>query len=348
MNDLIYLTATAAAALSTAAGLVALRVASISERERAVRLGQGLAEFDKFETADADNAEAAEKRRSARRALVERLLGEASRPRHKWIERWQALRTEAASAGILSLVALGTALLVAPMSGGDNSDARGGAAGALMRAAGPPSASGIGAAEVVRLEQYAARIGVKGVERESPPMTPIDLDTDGGASELPDVATMIGRLAARLEREPSDAQGWRTLGWALVSTGSADEAVGAYARAVDLAPEDVETGAAYAEAIVKASGDRVTERAGAMIEGVLARDASNPRARYLKGLAQLQGGDHSGALETWTALRREVSADADWVEELDTRIAAVQLARGTEWVAPRAPNEAGRGGPSGE
>lgn len=328
MNDFIYLTATAAAALSTAACLVALRVAGISERERAVRLGQGLAEFDKFETAD--NAEAGEKRRSARRALVERLLGEASRPRHKWIERWQALRTEAASAGILSLVALGTALLVAPMSGGDSFDARGGAAGALMRAAGPPSASGIGAAEVVRLEQYAARIGVKGVERESPPMTPIDLDTDGGASELPDVATMIGRLAARLEREPGDAQGWRTLGWALVSTGRADEAVGAYARAVDLAPEDVETGAAYAEAIVKASADGVTERAGAMIEGVLARDASNLRARYLKGLAQLQGGDHSGALETWTALRRDVPADADWGEELDTRIAAAQLARGTE------------------
>jgi tetratricopeptide (TPR) repeat protein len=345
MSDSINLTVAAVAAFSTAAGLLALKLARVSEHERATGLGRALAELETIEAAS--EAEAArEERRSARRNLLGRLQVEASRPRHAWIERWQQLRADVACAGIFSLVALGTALLVAPESGVAIADRPGGAG--FIHAAGAAPATSPGAPEVVRLEQYAARIGVKGAERAQPPMTPIDLGTDGGASALPDVATMIDRLAARLEQESGDAQGWRTLGWALASTGRVDEAVGAYARAVELAPEDVETGAAYAEAIVKASGDQVTERAGTVIDSVLARDGSNLRARYLKGLAQLQGGDQSGALGTWTDLRRDAPADADWVEELDARIASVHRARGTEPVAPSAEVESGGSGPRGE
>jgi cytochrome c-type biogenesis protein CcmH/NrfG len=74
------------------------------------------------------------------------------------------------------------------------------------------------------------------------------------ASELlPDVTTMISRLAARLESMPNDVQGWRMLGWSYFNTGRYDEAAAAYARAVALDPNSAELKTAYEAAKAKAS-----------------------------------------------------------------------------------------------
>ena len=49
---------------------------------------------------------------------------------------------------------------------------------------------------------------------------------------LPDVNTMIERLAARLETTPEDIEGWRMLGWSYFHTARYEQAATAYARAV--------------------------------------------------------------------------------------------------------------------
>ena len=71
---------------------------------------------------------------------------------------------------------------------------------------------------------------------------------------LPDVNTMIERLAARLASSPDDVQGWRTLGWSYVNTGRYDDAVKAYAKAVALDPNSPEIARLYEDAKAKASG----------------------------------------------------------------------------------------------
>jgi tetratricopeptide (TPR) repeat protein len=71
---------------------------------------------------------------------------------------------------------------------------------------------------------------------------------------LPDVNTMIERLAARLETAPDDIQGWRMLGWSYVNTGRYDDAANAYAKAVALDPNSPEIKRLYDEAKAKASG----------------------------------------------------------------------------------------------
>lgn len=83
--------------------------------------------------------------------------------------------------------------------------------------------------------------------------------TDGktqpdAATLLPDVNTMIERLAARLASAPDDVQGWRTLGWSYVNTGRYDDAVKAYAKAVALDPNSPEIARLYEDAKAKASG----------------------------------------------------------------------------------------------
>ena len=70
---------------------------------------------------------------------------------------------------------------------------------------------------------------------------------------LPDVSTMIERLAARLETAPDDIKGWRMLGWSYFHTGRYEQAATAYAKAVELDPNSAELKLSYEEAKAKAS-----------------------------------------------------------------------------------------------
>lgn len=84
---------------------------------------------------------------------------------------------------------------------------------------------------------------------------------------LPDVNTMIERLAARLEAAPGDIKGWRTLGWSYFHTGSYDQAAAAYARAVELDPNSAKIKASYEEAKAKASKTASSVQTGAAGNG---------------------------------------------------------------------------------
>jgi cytochrome c-type biogenesis protein CcmH len=96
-----------------------------------------------------------------------------------------------------------------------------------------------------RLNDYTRSIGAK--EKATPP----------AGKMLPDVGTMIQRLAARLEKAPDDAKGWRTLGWSYYNTSRFKEAESAYARAVALDPNSHELKLEYEEAKAKAAeGER--------------------------------------------------------------------------------------------
>jgi cytochrome c-type biogenesis protein CcmH len=95
---------------------------------------------------------------------------------------------------------------------------------------------------LARLKDYAGSIGT---EQPAPTPAPGKL--------LPDVNTMIERLAARLETTPGDIKGWRMLGWSYVHTGRYEQAAAALARAVELDPNSAELKLAYEEAKTRAS-----------------------------------------------------------------------------------------------
>jgi cytochrome c-type biogenesis protein CcmH len=70
---------------------------------------------------------------------------------------------------------------------------------------------------------------------------------------LPDVNTMIDRLADRLKTSPKDIEGWQMLGWSYFQTGRYQQAATAYARAVELDPSSAEFKRAYEDAKAKAA-----------------------------------------------------------------------------------------------
>lgn len=70
---------------------------------------------------------------------------------------------------------------------------------------------------------------------------------------LPDVDTMISRLAARLENDKTDKDGWRTLGWAYLNTERYADAVKAYEVALTLDPSNAELKSSLEEARSKSA-----------------------------------------------------------------------------------------------
>lgn len=140
---------------------------------------------------------------------------------------------------------------------------------------------------------------------------------------LPDVETMIERLAARLQTAPEDAEGWRMLGWSYFHVQQASKAADAYARAVALQPQSPEFKSAYGEALVAAEADTVTPKALEMFNAALALDTGNAKARYFVALAMAQAGKKKEALEAWLLLQAESLGDEPWVAQLRERIQAL-------------------------
>jgi cytochrome c-type biogenesis protein CcmH len=120
----------------------------------------------------------------------------------------------------------------------------------------PRSHSGSNGEMLARLTDYTRSFGTED------PLSPT-----ATGKPLPDVNTMIDRLAARLETAPGDIAGWRMLGWSYFHTGRYAEAASAYARAVALDPNSEELKSSYAEARVKASATTLSPQREAIGNG---------------------------------------------------------------------------------
>ena len=158
------------------------------------------------------------------------------------------------------------------------------------------------------LEHLAGYTG--SLEGEKPPSTP------AGGKMLPDVNTMIARLAARLQSTPGDINGWRMLGWSYFHTGRYKEAAEAYAKAVALDPTSAALKSSYEEAKAKASeaasslpsdgvgkaGDGPTVEKESAPEAMLKGGADAIRAMVDGLAARLERSP--GDVEGWTRLMR--------------------------------------------
>jgi cytochrome c-type biogenesis protein CcmH len=143
-------------------------------------------------------------------------------------------------------------------------------------------------------------------------------------ANLPPVDEMIQRLAERLQQNPTDAEGWNTLGWAYLNTGRFTGAAAAYAKAIDLSPNSAEIRGARVEALVRAADGIVTAAARAAIDETLKLDPKDPRGRFFRGLAKEQAGDKASALSEWTDLLRDADPKEPWVSDLKSRISELK------------------------
>lgn len=166
---------------------------------------------------------------------------------------------------------------------------------------------------------------------------------------------MVEQLAARLQREPGDAEGWAMLGRSYLVTGRPAEAARAYARAVALRPDDAELLAGNADALATLQG-RLDGAPMALVDKALAIDPKHPTALALAATASQEARRWPEALARWQRLASVVADDPRASAAVGEAIARVRAAAAEDGVkladtpapAPRAPVPAAGATVSGE
>ncbi len=156
------------------------------------------------------------------------------------------------------------------------------------------------------------------------------------AAGVAPVDEMVVRLESRLKEAPGDLEGWRMLGWSKFRMDDFSGAATAYAKAVELAPDDAETLSSYGEALARAAGGLVTPNAAAVLEKSRKLDPANPRARFLLGLKKQQDGKPKAALDDWLEMLRTAPDNADWYADVRGRVVELATSSGVD-VSARLP-----------
>jgi cytochrome c-type biogenesis protein CcmH len=144
----------------------------------------------------------------------------------------------------------------------------------------------------------------------------------------PDMEQAITLLAARLEAKPEDAEGWALLGRAYQSTDRVDEALAAFKRAHDVAPDNAAFTVEYAQALAMARPDhRIEGEARALLEGALEADANNQRALWLLGISDYQAQRYEAAISRWNALLPLLEAGSTVQLSVKNQIAEAEALR---------------------
>ncbi len=115
---------------------------------------------------------------------------------------------------------------------------------------------------------------------------------------------MVARLAARLEANPDDRDGWKRLGRAYRVLGETARSRDALSRAAALDPDDATVLEDYGTAIVEATPDGapVPQEAVVVFRRLAALDGDNRAALWHLGRAEAEGGNAADARALWRRL----------------------------------------------
>ena len=152
--------------------------------------------------------------------------------------------------------------------------------------------------------------------------TEIRAQAQAQAKQNMDMETMIARLAAKMEEQPDNVEGWQLLARSYRNLERYLDAAAAYNRALRLTNRDPDILAPYGEILTLMGEGMVSEVAQAVFEEVISRGGNDPRALFYLGVARAQEGDVQAAMDHWVKLANTSPADAPWLPELRQRIQA--------------------------
>lgn len=140
------------------------------------------------------------------------------------------------------------------------------------------------------------------------------------------IHAMVDRLAARLEKDPDDAEGWRRLARSYRVLGKPAMSRDALARAAALLPDDVDVLSDYAAAIVAAAvgKDGLPPEMMRVTGEILKRNPDHPSALWYAGIIRTQADDSAGALVHWRRLRTLLKPGTQQHQDVSRRIEALE------------------------
>ena len=134
-------------------------------------------------------------------------------------------------------------------------------------------------------------------------------------------AAAVEKLAAKLETQPDNGEGWAMLARSYSRLGRFGEAVPAYAKAVALNGNDANLLADYADALAVNSDRKIEGEPLKLVERALKLEPENPKALALAGTAAFDRKDYAGAVRYWEKLAEVAPPDNQFMAQLQSSIA---------------------------
>lgn len=136
------------------------------------------------------------------------------------------------------------------------------------------------------------------------------------------IGQMVDRLAAQMEQNPADLQGWMRLAQSYRVLERWDEALAAIGKAVALQPEEVAALTEHAGILLSATDPAAPfpPQARAILEKVLTLDPDNLEAMYFLGIAAAEGGETEAAAGHWRKLLGFLPPDTQAHAEVRERL----------------------------
>jgi len=140
-----------------------------------------------------------------------------------------------------------------------------------------------------------------------------------------DLANMTKRLAERLKQEPDNANGWSTLARTYYNMGRFPEASAAYAKLIELVPDDASVLADYADALAMSQGRKIAGKPMELINRALKLDPLQWKALAMAGTEAFDRQDYKTAVALWEKLRDSLPDDAQIKQQI---VGSINEARG--------------------
>ena len=150
------------------------------------------------------------------------------------------------------------------------------------------------------------------------------------------VEQMAASLAAKLDREPDNGEGWIVLARTYNSMQRFPDAVRAYEKAVALIPNDAALFADYADALAATQGG-LAGKPMELVGRALKLDPTQWKALALAGTHAFDKKDYKAAVEYWEKLKATVPPGSQMAQSIDGSIAEARSLGGvtTAMVAAR-------------
>jgi len=123
---------------------------------------------------------------------------------------------------------------------------------------------------------------------------------------------MVAKLAARLEKEPNDVEGWEMLAHSYVALERYAEAAQAYEKLLALGnQQNPKMLVDYAEVLALLDKGQFNPKSMVLLQSALKIEPNDQEALWLLGLAAVQMTDYQTALGYWERLQTLLPAEAD-------------------------------------
>ena len=158
------------------------------------------------------------------------------------------------------------------------------------------------------------------------------------------VEKMVSEFAIKMEKDPSNLQGWAMLARSYRILGRNEDAAKAYARAGDFINTDPQLLADYADVLAANANGNFAGKPLLLINQALKLDPNNLLALWLSGTASFSVGNYKSAVQTWEKLAGQLPPNSEEAREIAGSIAEARAKGGLAAKAPVAISGKGIGG----